>query len=300
LLGLALGLALGLNNHAMKLFAISDLHVGYAENRAAIAALAPRPDDWLILGGDLGETEQHMLFVLETLGPRFKQLVWVPGNHELYTVPEGRDDLRGPPGARGQGKYERLVALCRSYGVITPEDPYPVWRGDGGPHVLAPLFVLYDYSFRPAHVLERGAVAWAVESGIICTDEQLLDPYPHASRADWCRARLQVTEARLADIAPHPTVLINHFPLREELVRLPFIPRFSIWCGTRRTHDWHKRYRAKVVVSGHLHTPRTDWIDGVRFEEVSFGYPRQRLPGRSADSCLREILPGPARAWEGV
>jgi hypothetical protein len=88
-------------------------------------------------------------------------------------------------------------------------------------------------------------------------------------------------------------VLINHFPMREELVRLWRIPRFSIWCGTKRTRDWHKQYRARVIVSGHLHIPRTDWIDGVRFEEVSFGYPQQRPPGYTIESCLREILPGP-------
>ena len=100
----------------------------------------------------------------------------------------------------------------------------------------------------------------------------------------------------IAAIEEHPTVLINHFPLREELVRLWRIPRFSIWCGTRRTHVWHTRFRARVVVSGHLHIPRTDGIDGVRFEEVSFGYPRQRPAGLTLDSCRREILPGPADA----
>ena len=31
----------------MKLFAISDLHVGYKENRAALERLPDRPDDWL-------------------------------------------------------------------------------------------------------------------------------------------------------------------------------------------------------------------------------------------------------------
>ena len=67
----------------MKLWAISDLHVGYAENRRIVEQLAAQPDDWMVLGGDLGESVDDLRFVLETLGPRFARLVWVPGNHEL-------------------------------------------------------------------------------------------------------------------------------------------------------------------------------------------------------------------------
>ena len=90
-------------------------------------------------------------------------------------------------------------------------------------------------------------------------------------------------------------ILINHFPLRRELARLPAIPRFSIWCGTRLTESWHQTYRARVVVSGHLHLRSTRWLDGVRFEEVSLGYPRQRSSEpRAIEHYLREILPGPA------
>lgn len=276
----------------MKLLALSDLHVGHPRNREVLAELTPRPEDWLILGGDLGESEAHLRWVIETLGPRFRQLVWVPGNHELYVHPEDKDS------PRGEERYLQLVEICRRAGVITPEDPYVTWSGEGGPHLLAPLFLLYDYSFRPAHVAEEEAVPWAMESGILASDELLLDPRPHASRKAWCHARVDATEARLAAAPPLPMVLINHFPLREDLVRLRWIPRFSIWCGTRRTHDWHRRFRARVVVSGHLHIPRTDWVDGVRFEEVSFGYPKQRPPRLRADDCLREILPGPAERAE--
>lgn len=277
----------------MKLWAVSDVHVRHAENRAALEATPPRPDDWLILGGDVGETEAHLVFALDTLGAKYRRLVWVPGNHELYS--------QGP--ARGEGKYQRMVELCRERGVLTPEDPYEIWEGEGGPAVIAPLFLLYDYSFRPAEVPLERAVAWAREEGLLCTDEWLLDPSPYGSREEWCAARLALTEERLARLPALPTVLVNHFPLREDLVRLRRIPRFSIWCGTRRTHDWHRRYRAQVVVSGHLHLPRTDFVDGVRFEEVSYGYPKQRPAWVTFESCLRQILPDPGdypfqRFWQ--
>ncbi len=273
----------------MKLYAISDLHVGLDANRGLWSALPAYPEDWLILGGDLGETEEHLRFVLEIATQRFARAIWVPGNHELWTMPR-----EGEAGLRGEARYLRFVEVCRELGVVTPEDPYVAWPGDGPPCVLAPMFLLYDYSFRPDDVPEERALDWARESGIECADEAVLHPDPYPSRTAWCHARCEATRARLDAIpATHGTILINHFPLRRELARLPAIPRFSIWCGTRRTESWHLDYRARVVVSGHLHIRSTRWVDGVRFEEVSLGYPRQHAPGRPIEQYLREILPGP-------
>jgi 3',5'-cyclic AMP phosphodiesterase CpdA len=67
----------------MKLYAISDLHLGYEANRRALSSIASRPDDWLILAGDVGETSAHLELAFRILKPRFAQLVWVPGNHAL-------------------------------------------------------------------------------------------------------------------------------------------------------------------------------------------------------------------------
>jgi 3',5'-cyclic AMP phosphodiesterase CpdA len=270
----------------VKLYAVSDLHVGFEANRRLWEALPDHPGDWLILAGDIGESEEHLRLTLQIATARFSRVLWVPGNHELWTLPGD------PGGLRGEARYLRWVELCRDRDVLTPEDPYPVWPGAGPPCVLAPLFLLYDYSFRPDHISEEHALAWAQSSGIECTDEILLHPDPYPSRAAWCRARCAATRARLDGIpADHHTVLINHFPLRRELARLPAIPRFSIWCGTRMTESWHLDYRAQAVISGHLHLRSTQRIDGVRFMEVSLGYPRQRSPGASIADYLCEVLP---------
>jgi len=134
-----------------------------------------------------------------------------------------------------------------------------------------------------------------MEAGLLCADEKFLHPDPYVSRTTWCHARCGATEARL-QAAPSGTslVLVNHFPLRRDLARLPAIPRFSIWCGTRHTEDWHTRFPVRIVVSGHLHLRGTAWRDGVRFEEVSLGYPRQWRADRGMEWYLREILPGQA------
>src|SRR5262249_60233356 len=98
---------------------------------------------------------------------------WVAGNAEAWT--DGRDPVR----LRGEERYLALVAACRGLGVVTPEDPYPVWTGDGGPLLVVPLFVLYDYSFRPvgAGSVHEG-LAMARAAGGVRTGEGLAPPPP--------------------------------------------------------------------------------------------------------------------------
>lgn len=276
----------------MKLYAISDLHLTSRINRQALEALPSFKEDWLILAGDIGETIELHRYALSLLTRRFAQIIWVPGNHDLWTLPsaplaEGYE--------RGEAKYQKLVALCREYGVLTPEDPYVIWHGENTLAMLVPLFLLYDYSFRPDDVPQEQALAWAEETNVICTDEVLLHPDPYPSRAEWCKARCVLTEKRLQEeISDIPVVFINHFPMRQALVRLKKIPRFSLWCGTRQTEDWHTRFPTSVVVYGHVHMRATDYQDGVRFEEVSLGYPQQWQSVRGIQAYLREILPGTA------
>jgi predicted phosphodiesterase len=286
----------------MKLYAISDLHVGYKINRHALEALPPHPNDWLILAGDIGETQEHLHFTLNLLSKRFARLFWVPGNHDLWSTrnqENGNDGGSEEERLHGEEKYQALVAICHQYRVMTPEDPYTMWTGAGGPALLVPLFVLYDYSFRPDTIPEENAVAWAEETNVVCSDEYHLHPDPYPSRSAWCHARCRYSEQRLQEIpAGTPLILINHFPLRERLVRLKRIPRFSLWCGTKRTDDWHTRFPVSIVIYGHLHMRATDYQDHVRFEEVSLGYPPQWRQGHGVEAYLREILPGPQQSLE--
>jgi len=253
-----------------------------------VADLWPEsPHDWLLVVGDVGERTDTIEWALRTLSARFATVVWVPGNHELWTL------STDPVQLRGAARYQYLVSICRNLGVLTPEDPFPVWEGEGGPVVIVPLFVLYDYTFRPAGTATKAeGLALAYETGVVCTDEAVLyhDPYP--SREAWCEARVEATERRLRALPPGVrTVLVNHFPLVRESTRSLHYPEFAQWCGTDRTADWHLRFGALAVVYGHLHIPGTTWQDGVRFEEVSLGYPEEVQLWADRPRALRQILP---------
>ncbi|MDB4975802.1 MAG: hypothetical protein JWN48_4143 [Myxococcaceae bacterium] len=272
----------------MKLLAISDIHVEHTQNRQALAALPAQPEDWLILGGDISDSVDGLSWTLDLLQRKFAQLLWVPGNHDLWI--EGSGEHR----ERGEERYRKLVDTCRSRSVLTPEDPYVEWplSSEGKRLRIALLFLLYDYSFAPdAHVGRERAIAWAREEGIVAADELRLVPDPHASREAWCRARIALTEPRLVEAArEHALVLVNHWPLRRDVVRLGRVPRYAPWCGTRESEDWHVRFGAVACVHGHLHVRATDLRDGVRFEEVSLGYPAHWDAALGAQHYLRRIL----------
>ena len=304
---------------ANKLWAIADLHLSYKSNREEWTKLKAKDvEDGLILAGDgtipfarleiirlttssVGESISTLDNAFETAKQCFKHVFWVPGNHELYTLPSAPEEEKH---LRGEAKYMACVDAARKHGVLTPEDDYMTWRyenedGSQSAAVICPVFTLYDYSFRPDHVTREGALDWAMEENIRATDESLLWPTPYASRDEWCHKLIAQGETKLQRVADSglPLVIINHWPLREDIIYIPRVPRFTLWCGTKKTRDWHKKYGANVVVSGHLHVPRTDWIDGVRFEEVSLGYPAQWKSakdfGMDVNTLMREILPGP-------
>src|SRR5688572_25281699 len=180
----------------MRLLAISDLHVSHPLNRDGVAAMGEYPDDWLIVAGDIGEQARHLRFALDHLTRRFAKVIWTPGNHDLWCPADAIDRTHG------QARYDELVEICRSFGVLTPEDPYVTWsasapselRGDKPAVYVCPLFLLYDYSFRPPEITREHAIPWARESGVVCGDELLLDPAPWPSREAWCHVRCDEAE----------------------------------------------------------------------------------------------------------
>ena len=280
-----------------RLWATSDLHVGYADNRRIVTDdLHPAGDgDWLIVAGDIAEKPADVEWTLATLAGRFAKVLWSPGNHELYT--HSKDPVR----LRGLDRYEHLVALCRRLGVITPEDEYPQWSGAGGPVTVAPLFLLYDYTFRqPGQADADEALAAAYGAGVVATDEFLLHPDPYPDRAAWCHARVMATEARLAALpAGTRTVLVNHWPLTRLPTRVLRHPQFAIWCGTELTAEV-RRDRGGLRPPAHpAHDVRGRGAVRGGLARLPAGVAAARHPPRRAAGRAAGGRPGPGTVVTG-
>ncbi len=242
-------------------WAVSDLHASARDNASRLDELRPQdPADWLIVAGDVAENMDLTCRVLASLAARYARVIWTPGNHELFARSQDR--------FRGRERYAELVRRLRALGVLTPEDPYPVFDGV----TIVPLFTLYDYSFRAPGLTVEEALAAARERNVVLLDDVAIAPFVDI-RA-WCWDRLAYSVRRLSRLEG-PTILVNHWPLDQAPTRALRWPDIGLWCGTRHTRQWPQRFNARAVVYGHLHLPGVTEVDGIPHVEVSLGYPRE-------------------------
>lgn len=67
------------------------------------------PHDWLLVAGDVAEKAEDIEWALRSLRAKFATVVWVPGNHELWSL--STDSVR----LRGEARYQYLVSVCRGW-----------------------------------------------------------------------------------------------------------------------------------------------------------------------------------------
>lgn len=129
----------------MRVFALSDIHADYQQNRDWIQGLSDvdYQQDILLLAGDVSDKLTILRAVLESVLAKFSTVHFVPGNHELW--------VRGDDEHCSLEKFQRVQELCAELGVLTD-----VFKQ--GKLSIVPLLSWYDFSFgEPDRYLRR---AW--------------------------------------------------------------------------------------------------------------------------------------------
>lgn len=80
-----------------KIYAISDLHVDYAENMQWVEELSGQNyrNDTIIIAGDVTHVPSKLIRTLKLFKEKFQDVYFCPGNHELWTVGQKEDQELG-------------------------------------------------------------------------------------------------------------------------------------------------------------------------------------------------------------
>lgn len=252
----------------MRIWAVSDLHIDYAGNARWVAELSTWDfrNDILILAGDVSDRLSLLGWCLSTLSGRFRKVLYVTGNHELWVLREG-------PTATSLQKYQEVVRIAGLSGAsmqafhseMLSIIPVPGW---------------YDYSF--------GAPS-----------RQLLAMWMDYRACRW-PAQLQTADIAAHFLALGPSepgaagnqvITFSHFVPRIELVRRCTLGGWSLLdpvLGSMLIEQRLRHLGATLHVYGHSHVNSSAVIDGVRYVNNAFGYPSESGMTAKRLLCIHE------------
>lgn len=252
----------------MRIFAVSDLHVDYDENRRWLHNLSEQDyqDDVLIVAGDVSDLLLPLAESFDALKRRFAEVMFVPGNHELWVHRNGTGD--------SLEKFDRIKKVAAEHGIRTE----PVHRGLLS---IVPLLGWYDYSFGlPSRELQRAWVDFGACRWPEGFDQAAITGY-----------FVSLNEPHLS-VRNQTIISFSHFLPRIDL--MPFtIPESKRTLypvlGTVRLEEQIRRLAADIHIYGHSHINMRNYKDRTIYINNAFGYPHETRWAARRLVCVTEL-----------
>jgi 3',5'-cyclic AMP phosphodiesterase CpdA len=207
----------------------------------------------LILAGDVTDALGLLDWTLGTLARKFRQVLFVPGNHELWVI---RDEQP----KNSLQKFHEVRAVVERAGASME-------RFEEGEVTIVPLLSWYDYSFgEPTDDLRQ---AWM---------DFRACRWPAGYTEREISAYFAGFNEHQAIPAKGTVITFSHF-----LPRIDVMPRgipgsgralYPV-LGAARFDEQLRRLGSRLHVYGHSHVNRQVTIDGVSYINNAFGYPNE-------------------------
>jgi predicted phosphodiesterase len=252
----------------VRVFALSDIHVDYKVNANWISNVSATDyrDDVLILAGDVSDSLRLLSWCLGVLVARFKKVLYVPGNHDLWVVRDGLEKT-------SLQKFQEVEAAVESSGASMQS-----FREAG--LSIVPLLGWYDYSFgEPSDELKSiwmdyQACRWPGGFGVkeIAAHFAAFNDGRVAAGGD--------TVITFSHFLPRIDVMPGFIP-KEKRILYPVL-------GATQLERQLRRLQPSIHVYGHSHVNRKITIDGVTYINNAFGYPREARIASKRFLCIHE------------
>jgi Icc-related predicted phosphoesterase len=252
----------------VRIFAVSDLHVDHEVNAKWVGQLSTHDyqDDVLIVAGDLTDKLSLLAWCLRALTSRFKKVLFVPGNHELWLIKDSGI-------ATSFDKASKVVDVARASGASMETCRLPGLA-------IVPLMSWYDYSFgEPSADLQSRwmdfhACRWPAgfSVGRVAAHFMAMNP-PHEP------------------LPGERLITFSHFLPRIDLMPSFIPPESRILYPVLGSDLIERRLRAmssSLHVYGHSHVNRNVVIDGVSYVNNAFGYPAETRISARRLLCIHD------------
>jgi len=251
----------------MRVLTVSDLHIDFEANKRWLFNLSryDYQEDILVLPGDITHIAKLFERALIFLKKRFHEVLFVPGNHDLWIVGDtSKDSLE---------KHDLIETICMDTGIATT----PVHIDDLS---VVPLHSWYDYSFgQPSNELKQiWSDFWHCKwpRGF---DEEKITTFFLAKNNDAINIKNKQVIS-FSHFAPRIDIFPDFIPLKKRIL-YPAL-------GAARLEQHVRKLKPDIHVFGHTHINMRVEMDDIIYINNAYGYPYEKYITEKKLLCLWE------------
>lgn len=251
----------------MRIFAISDIHIDYKENKRWISNLSlyDYQNDVLIIAGDISHQELLVREAFTILSKRFKELMFIPGNHDLW--------VRRKTGSDSFEALKKIHEIAEDYGVSYKPRHFNQLS-------IVPLYGWYDYSFgKPSNELYD---VWM---------DYLTCIWPTFIEKQGITEYFISLNKTVLDVQNEFVISFSHFLPRIDVMPY-YIPEYGRKLypvlGSTQIESQIRQLGSHIHVYGHSHVNVNTKKDNVVYINNALGYPSETLITSKELLCIYE------------
>jgi predicted phosphodiesterase len=241
----------------LRVFAISDVHIDYNENRKWLFGLSKDDyrDDVLILAGDITNNISAIIKAFVALKNCFKEVLFIPGNHDLWVNHSNNS-------RNSIDNFYLIKKITANCGIKM--EPYHFKSLS-----IVPLLGWYDYSF-----------------GI--PSEKIYDMWIDYKACEWPEGydEISITRLFISMNEPHLNVKndfiisFSHFVPRIDVMP-SFIPDYKRILypvlGTELLEKQIRQLNSNIHIYGHSHVNTRGYFGNIEYINNAYGYPSETI-----------------------